>query len=75
MIHSIPLKKSAFCLITSCFMNKSPFPRWLLCEWCRLAYNRLQNFCILLFMTPIIDVTIWSKILSSILITITVEVT
>ena len=41
---SIPLKKSAFCLKTSHFINKYDSPRSQLCQWPRLVHNCNQSF-------------------------------
>ena len=41
MIDSIPPKKFAFYLKTSYFRNKQEPPRRQLCQWSRLAHNRL----------------------------------
>ena len=41
---SIPLKKTAFCLKTSHFINKYDSPRSQLCQWPRLVHNCNQSF-------------------------------
>ena len=41
---SIPLKKPAFCLKTSHFINKYDSPRSQLCQWPRLVHNCNQSF-------------------------------
>ena len=41
---SIPLKKAAFCLKTSHFINKYDPPRSQLCQWPRLVHNCNQSF-------------------------------
>ena len=41
---SIPLKKTAFCLKTSHFINKCDSPRSQLCQWPRLVHNCNQSF-------------------------------
>ena len=41
-LHSI--KKTAFCLKTSHFINKYDSPRSQLCQWPRLVYNCNQSF-------------------------------
>ena len=41
---SIPLKKTAFCLKTSRFINKYDSPRSQLCQWPRLVHNCNQSF-------------------------------
>ena len=72
MILSILQKKSAFCRKTSYFREKIRTPRRQLRQCSRLAHNRLQSFSISLFGQKLTDVTIWSTILSAILITIIV---
>ena len=42
--NSIPLKKTAFCLKTSHFINKYDSPRSQLCQWPRLVHNCNQSF-------------------------------
>ena len=42
--NSIPLKKTAFCLKTSHFINKYDPPRSQLCQWPRLVHNCNQSF-------------------------------
>ena len=41
---SIPLKKTAFCLKSSHFINKYDPPRSQLCQWPRLVHNCNQSF-------------------------------
>ena len=41
---SIPLKKTAFCLKTSHFINKYDSPKSQLCQWPRLVHNCNQSF-------------------------------
>ena len=41
---SNPLKKNAFCLKTSRFINKYDSPRSQLCQWPRLIHNCNQSF-------------------------------
>ena len=41
---TIPLKKTAFCLKTSHFINKYDPPRSQLCQWPRLVHNCNQSF-------------------------------
>ena len=50
---AIPLKKNAFCLKTSRFINKYDSPRSQLCQWpclvhnCNQSFNMAQAICVL----------------------------